>query len=195
MKSPDILAAAKPVCDAFEVLHVPYYIGGSIASSAYGIARATMDVDIVAVLRTDQVQSLVNILETAYYLDEAVILEAIQHRSSFNLIHLETMLKVDVFISKSEPYHREIFQRIRQDSLDEDLPNLKFYLASPEDVILSKLDWFRLGEKTSERQWNDILGVLKVQKELLDRSYLKKWAAALGMSDLLEQALSEAGLS
>jgi hypothetical protein len=193
VKSPDILAAAKPVCDAFEVLQVPYYIGGSIASSAYGIARATLDVDIVANLRIHHVQPLVNILEAGYYLDEAVIIEAIRRHSSFNLIHLETMLKVDVFISKSEPYHREIFQRIRQDSLDEDLPNLKFYLASPEDVILSKLDWFRLGGKTSERQWNDILGVLKVQKELLDLFYLKKWAVALGISDLLEKALSEAG--
>lgn len=194
MKSPDILAAIKPVCDAFERLQIPYYIGGSIASSAYGIARATMDVDIVAILRIDQVQPLVNILETAYYLDEAVILEAIPRHSSFNLIHLETMLKVDVFIAKNAPYHHETFQRIRQDSLDEDFPSLKFYLASPEDVILSKLDWFRLGGKTSERQWNDILGVLKVQKELLDRTYLKRWAVALGLSDLLEQALSEAGL-
>jgi hypothetical protein len=193
MKSPDILAAVKPVCDAFERLQIPYYIGGSIASSAYGIARATMDVDLVAILRIHHVQPLVNILGTAYYLDEAVIREAIQRRSSFNLIHLETMLKVDVFISKNEAYHQEVFQRIRQDSLDEELPSLKFYLASPEDVILSKLDWFRLGGKTSERQWSDILGVLKVQRELLDLSYLKKWAVALGMSDLLEKALSEAG--
>jgi hypothetical protein len=123
-----------------------------------------------------------------------MIKEAISFSSCFNLIHLDTMIKVDIFISKDEPYHRTSLQRRRKDTLEED-ESLKFYVVSPEDIILNKLDWFRLGGQVSEQQWRDIQGVLKIQKDSLDMEYLFRWAKELRLDDLLKQALREAGIS
>jgi len=194
MKPPDILAAIKPVVEAFEKLGVLYYIGGSVASSAYGIARATLDVDMVSDLKTQHVHSLVTMLEASYYIDEEMILEAIKNRSSFNLIHLDTMLKVDVFIVKEGLYHKESFKRRRKDTMDEDEASVEFYLASPEDIILNKLDWYRMGGCISDRQWHDVIGVLKVQQTLLDKEYLQYWASELELTNLLKQAYRDAGI-
>ena len=194
MKNSDIVAAVEPVVKAFEKLGVPYYIGGSVASSAYGVARATLDVDIVTDLNPEHVHPLVEMLESDYYIDEEMILDAIHKSSSFNLMHLETMLKVDVFVVKDRPYYMEVFKRKRKDSLDEAQGAAEFYLASSEDIILSKLEWFRVGGNVSERQWGDVLGVLKVQGDSLDVKYLQHWAAELGIADLLEQAFRDAGI-
>lgn len=190
---PDILAAVTPVVEAFESLGIAYHIGGSVASSAYGVARATLDVDLVADVQPGQVRPLAALLQGRYYLDEEAMQEAIRYRSSFNVIHLETMVKVDVFILKAQPYDRQAFRRARRDTLDEAEPVREFYFASPEDVILNKLNWFRLGGGVSERQWNDVLGVLKVQAQALDWAYLRRWAAELGLGALLERAMGEAG--
>ncbi|OGW59614.1 MAG: hypothetical protein A2Y48_00325 [Nitrospirae bacterium RIFCSPLOW2_12_42_9] len=194
MKPPDILTAIIPVVEAFEKLGTHYYIGGSVASSAYGIARATLDVDMVSDLKTQHVHSLVTMLEASYYIDEEMILEAIKNRSSFNLIHLDTMLKVDVFIVKEGLYHKESFKRRRKDTMDEDEASVEFYLASPEDIILNKLDWYRMGGCISDRQWHDVIGVLKVQQNLLDMEYLQYWASELELTNLLKQAYSDAGI-
>ena len=185
MNTPDILAAIKPVIESFKKLGVLYYIGGSVASSAYGFPRATLDVDLVSNLKSQQVHQLVKMLESSYYIDEEIILEAIQKRSSFNLIHLDTMLKVDVFIEKEGVYHIEAFKRKRKDTLDEDQGSMEFYLASAEDIILYKLDWFRIGDCVSDRQWNDVIGVLKVQGNKLDMKYLRYWATELSLSKQL----------
>ena len=120
MKDPDLLAAIGPVVKAFEKLGVLYYIGGSIASSAYGAARATLDVDIASELKPQHVRLLVKMLESSYYIDEDAIIEAIGRHSSFNLIHLETMIKVDVFIVGDEPYFQAALRRRRKDTLDQD---------------------------------------------------------------------------
>jgi len=192
MKKPDILAALDPVVKAFEKIGVSYYLGGSVASSAYGIARATLDVDLVADLKTQHVNSLTEMLKSDYYIDKEMILDAIKRHSSFNLIHLETMLKVDIFIIKDRPYDGVAFQRKRKDTLDEEQGAAEFYLASPEDIILNKLEWFQMGGKVSERQWHDVLGIMKVQRELMDKEYLRRWAKELGISDLLEQAFRDA---
>ena len=192
MKKPDILAALDPVVKAFEKIGVSYYLGGSVASSAYGIARATLDVDLVADLSAQHVNSLAGMLASDYYIDKEMILDAIKRHSSFNLIHLETMLKVDIFIIKDRPYDGVAFQRKRKDTLDEEQGAAEFYLASPEDIILNKLEWFQMGGKVSERQWYDVLGIMKVQRELMDKEYLRRWAAELGISDLLEQAFRDA---
>ena len=194
MKNPDILLAIKPVIQAFDRLAIPYYIGGSIASSVYGLARATMDVDIIADIAPSHVASLVGLLRDAYYIDEQMIKDAISGASSFNLIHLETMMKVDVFIQKKDPYHRCAIARRLQDRLVEEDQDSVFYLSSPEDIILSKLCWYEMGDRVSERQWLDVLGVIKVQSDSLDRAYLIKWSNALGVSDLLRQAFSESGV-
>lgn len=192
MKKPDILAALDPVVNAFKKIGVSYCLVGSVASSAYGIARATLDVDLVADLSVQHVNSLTEMLKSDYYIDKEMILDAIKRHSSFNLIHLETMLKVDIFIIKDRPYDGVAFQRKRKDTLDEEQGADEFYFASPEDIILNKLEWFQMGGKVSERQWHDVLGIMKVQRELMDKEYLRRWATELGISDLLEQAFLDA---
>jgi hypothetical protein len=194
MKSPDLLAAIIPVVEALDRMGVPYYIGGSIASSAYGTARATMDVDMISDLKPQHVPFLSKMLGSSFYIDEDAIIDAIRTRSCFNLIHLETMIKVDVFIAGDEPYSRETFRRRRKDTLDENEDSIQFYLVSAEDIVLAKLDWYRTGGEVSERQWQDVLGVLKVQENLLDRKYLQCWASELKLSALLERAIADAGI-
>jgi hypothetical protein len=191
MKKPDLISAIEPVIKAFEHLGILYYIGGSIASSAYGIARATLDVDMVSDLKLNHVHSIVEILQPDYYIDEEMISNAIKKGSSFNIIHLGTMIKVDIFLKKNRPYSKEEFNRKRKETLDEEKGSAEFYLASCEDVILNKLEWFHLGGDVSERQWSDVLGVIKVQGDLLDKGYLLNWATKLGISELLEKAFKE----
>ena len=192
MKKPDIIIALDMVIGCFEKLKIAYYIAGSVASSAYGIARATMDVDLVANIEISQVNSLVKALETDYYIDAGMIRDAIHKRSSFNLIHLETMIKIDVFIVKDQPYDSKALTRRQPDTLDEE-SSRKFYLSSPEDVILTKLQWYQKGGRVSEQQWKDVLGVLKVQGDNLDLEYLKYWASRLKLSDLLNRSFDDAG--
>ena len=194
MKKPDILLAITPVIRAFDELSVPYYLGGSIASSVHGIARATMDADIVADMRFAQVSPLVMRLRDEYYIDEQMINEAITRVSSFNLIHLETMMKVDVFIQKTGAYHKSALGRRAKDRLVEDDEDSAFWVSSPEDIILSKLQWYQLSGAVSERQWLDVLGVIKVQGDSLDMKYLCTWSVTLGLLDLLKRAFSEAGV-
>ncbi len=193
MNPPDLLLAIKPAINAFESLSIPYYIGGSIASSLYGLARATMDVDVVAQMGASQVASFVEQLKEAYYIDEHMILEAIASTSSFNLIHLETMIKIDVFIQKPDPFHQSALKRKQVDQLVPDDPESDFYFYSPEDILLHKLCWYEMGERTSERQWLDVLGIIKVQGHVLDQEYLTKWAQSVEVLDLLIQAFNEAG--
>lgn len=187
---PDALA---PVIRAFGQLGVSYYVGGSVASSVYGMARTTIDVDVVANLRLEHVRLLAAHLQSAYYLDETMMEDAIRRKTSFKMIHEATMLKIDVFIPKGEPYDAVAALHIRMDTLNKNDDRL-FYVASPEDVILRKLEWYRAGGEVSERQWSDAVGVLKVQGEALEQAYLREWAGQLGVADLLERALGEAGL-
>jgi hypothetical protein len=193
MNVPDILAATTPVVEALEQLEVPYHIGGSVASSLNGIPRLTIDVDLVTNLKLEHVRPLVRLLEAEYYIDEDAVRDAVKRRSSFNVIHLESILKIDVFVAKSRVFDQEEFRRVRLKTLEgSDRP---FYVASPEGTVLNKLEWYRMGGEVSDRQWNDILGVLKVQGTNLDMAYLQRWAAALKVSDLLERALVDAGLA
>ena len=193
MKIPDILLAVQPVIQAFEKLSIPYYIGGSIASSVYGMARATLDVDIVADLKINHIAHLNLILEHQYYIDEDMIADAIRTNSSFNLIHLETMIKIDVFLHKEDPYAEMALQRKRKDTLEE-RANVEFYFSSPEDIIIAKVQWYKIGGFVSERQWLDVIGVIKVQGDLLDKKYLKRWSQKLGLSSLMQKAFDEAGV-
>ncbi len=194
MKKPDIIVALDMVIDCFEKLAIAYYIGGSVASSAYGIARATMDVDLVAKVEMPHVNRLVKALETDYYIDADMIRDAIHRSTSFNLIHLETMIKIDVFIAKDQAYDSKALTRRQLDTLDEE-NSRKFYLSSPEDIILNKLQWYHKGGRISQQQWKDILGVLKVQGNKLDLEYLKYWASRLNLSDLLNRSFDDAGMT
>ena len=191
MQTSDALEALTPVVETLQKLGVRYYICGSFASVFYGIPRATTDVDLVADLSKRHVASFVESLRGRYYIDERMILDAIARKSCFNVIYLSTSFKVDIFVAKDRPYDRKSMERIRQDSLDDEHPTQQFSLPSPEDVVLSKLEWFRLGDEVSERQWRDVIGILKVEAVLLDRPYLEKWAVELGIADLLAKAWKE----
>ena len=180
------------VARILEELGVPYAVGGSLASSLWGIPRSTQDADLVADLRSQHVQSFVAGVEGAFYVSPERVHHAVGRRSSFNLIHLKTGLKVDVFILKGDLHSRlEMDRRWRISPLDDDATIL---VASPEDIVLQKLRWYRLGSGISDRQWNDILGVLKVQRRSLDLPYLKEWAERIEVEDLLEKALQDAGI-
>jgi hypothetical protein len=194
MKRTDIISAIDMVIECFERLGIDYCIGGSVASSAYGIARATMDVDLIAKMETKHVDNLVKALENNYYIDSGMITNAIQEKSSFNLIHLETMIKIDIFILRDQPYDLKAFDRRQTDTLDEENAR-KFYLSSPEDVILSKLQWYHLGGRLSQQQWKDVLGILKIQGDRLDLKYLKYWASKLNLSDLLNGSFNDADIT
>ena len=159
MSLPDALAALRPVVDELERLGVVYYLGGSLASSAYGIARATLDADLVAELRPPPCHSAGRGPAERVLHQYENDLRGNRPRSCFNLIHLPTMFKVDIFVPKDRPYDREALRRIHSDSIEQETGALRCNLASAEDVILNKLEWFRLGEEISHRQWNDVLGV------------------------------------
>jgi hypothetical protein len=192
MSAPDILAALGPVVDALQTLSVPYSVAGSVASSAHGIARSTLDVDIVADLRPVHVAPLFASLRDAFYIDQDAVRDAVLRRSMFNVIHLETMLKVDVYVLTARPYDRESFRRRRPTPLEDRNDARQFDLDAAEDTILHKLEWYRAGGEVSERQWGDVVGVLKVQAGALDLAYLQKWAEELQISDLLERAMRDA---
>ena len=189
---PEPVAVTLQVVEVLDALDVPYLIGGSFASSVYGTYRATADVDLVADLTFEQVEPLVKALREQFYIDTEMVRDAIRHRRSFSAIHLTTMFKVDVFIPQRRPYSQaQLERRVRRIIWPE--PECTAYLASAEDNILAKLEWYRMGGEVSDRQWRDILGVLKTQSGRLDVVYLRQWAAALNVADLLEKALVEAG--
>jgi hypothetical protein len=187
----DLLAALTPVAEALDRLGVAYQIGGSVASSVHGMARATMDIDLVADLGPDDVDAFVEALGDEYYADAAMIREAIERRSSFNLIHQPTMFKVDVFVPRERDFDRSSLGRRVRESLSPDPEARAFYVATAEDTLLAKLEWFDRGGRTSERQWSDIIGVLRVQGEALEVDYLKRWAEDLGLTELLDRAFEE----
>lgn len=179
------------VVDAFESLKIPYLIGGSLASSLHGVMRATMDVDILADIKIEQVAPFISILKDQFYADSEMITSAIVHKSSFNLVHFESLFKADVFLSKGSEFERSQLKR-RQGLTISDESDRKVYFATVEDTLLAKLDWYRQGGKVSERQWQDVLGMIKVQKDHLDLAYLNRWATDLGIQKLLDVALLEA---
>jgi len=181
------------VIRAFESLRVPYFLGGSMASSIHGIYRATADADFVAALQVQHAAPLVQLLQPAFYADVEAITAAIASGRSFNVVHLDSMLKVDIFVASTAPFH---LMQMRRRVLQAATPDgqTKFYVASAEDTVLAKLQWYRDGGGVSDRQWNDVLGVLKVQGATLDRAYLQEWARELGLIDLLGRALDDAGL-
>ncbi len=178
------------VARVFEALGVVYALGGSMASSIYGISRHTNDADVVAAPFAGREGDLVRALGPDYCASEPAIREAVLKRSSFNLINTHTGFKVDVFIPPDGPFERSVLARRRKLEV-EAVPGQAIFVQSPEDVLLSKLRWYRLGEEVSEQQWKDVLGLVKTRGGGLDQAYLRQWAADLGLADLLERAFRE----
>jgi hypothetical protein len=175
----------------FEKLGIPYLVGGSLASSLHGIPRATNDVDMVADIKYEHISALIKALEAEFYIDGEMIKEAIQQQRSFNVIHLATMFKIDVFILKPDSASQEEMKRRGRYQIS-DTPDRELFISSAEDVIIQKLCWFQLGGSVSERQWADVIGVLQVQGEQLDYVYLERMARHRGVHGLFTQAMKDA---
>ncbi len=188
----ELRQATEPLIRFFEANQIQYHIGGSVASSAHGIPRTTIDVDLVADIKPHHVEKMVQSLQTIYYIDASMIQSAINNQTSFNMIHLETIIKIDIFILKADPFDQNVMSRAVAGTLNVgEAEPLQVQFSSPEDIILHKLSWFRMGGEQSERQWKDILGVLKIQRDSLDFEYMQIWAKQIKVDDLLERALAE----
>ena len=181
------LYVALQMAEIFENLDIPYLVGGSIASSIYGEPRATQDIDMVAELKSHHIQSLIASTRNAFYIEKEDVIQAVSQHSSFNVIHLETMIKVDIFVLGSEAIDREEMRRRRPQTI----ADTQLVVATPEDIVLQKLIWFQKGGEVSDRQWRDVAGILKVQGDRLDWEYLKHWAKSLNLSELLQRAREE----
>jgi len=163
---------------------------GSFASSVYGRLRTTYDADLIANLTLGHVSSLVDAMKGDFYVDRGQVEQAIRSKRSFNLIHLQSAFKVDIFPLANRPFDREAFsRRVKQQILRDS--EVALWTQTAEDTLLSKLEWFRMGQEVSDTQWQDVLGVLKRQAGRLDVTYLHKWANELGVADLLERAFGE----
>ncbi len=178
------------VTTVLERLEIEYVVGGSLATSLHGIPRATLDADIVADLRMAHIDPFVAALKASFFIDADMVRDAIRRRSTFNILHLATMFKVDVFVTGAdELLSIELSRKRRVRVLEETQAEL--FVASPEDMVLQKLMWYRDGGGVSDRQWGDVLGVIKTQGNRLDMAYLRLWAGRKGIGELLERALAE----
>jgi hypothetical protein len=163
-------------------------VGGSVASGAQGLARQTNSIDIVVDLTVDRVPAFCEAFGSAFYADTGVVSQAVKAGGPFNLIHLASAFKFDSFPIGNGAFGRsELARRRLTGGTVTGLENLEFPVASPEDTILAKLVWFRKGGEASDRQWHDVLGVVRVQADRLEGEYLAKWAAELGVADLLRK--------
>jgi len=184
-------AGFERLLEALNRLEIPYMVGGSLASSIHSIPRSTNDVDIIADLPPRYAGPLVELLQPDFYVDRPDAVEgALRAGRMFNLIHLASGYKFDIYPLPPDPYSHAAFARRLVQCYSFGGQTLRFYVSSPEDVILAKLCWYRDGGRVSERQWSDVLDVSRIQKGLLDLTYLRRWAAALAVTDLLEEALA-----
>jgi hypothetical protein len=191
---PASLAVVLNVIEILENLGIRYHLGGSFASAIHGVPRQTMDADIVVDLDTAQVASLAADLNNDFYVDSEVAADAVSRHGSFNVIHLGSGFKVDFFVKGSSDFDDAEFDRseLYQIAID---PPRSAYVKTAEDTVLRKLQWYVDGGDVSDRQWNDVLGVLLTGGDDLDRDYLQAWADRLGLGEVLNRALSEVDTS
>lgn len=183
----DPIAVAIEVVQTLDALEIANTIGGSIASSFAGEPRSTIDIDIVAAVEGRHVSSLLGAWEPAFYVDAGALQRAVSTRGAVNLIHQATMLKVDLFVAGGTPLDRQQLARRRPVEVRS---GVVLHVHPPEDILLQKLRWFRLGGEVSDRQWRDVLGIVRVQAGRLDLDYLHTHAPSLDVADLLERALA-----
>jgi hypothetical protein len=157
---------------------IPYMLAGSFASSFHGEPRTTQDIDLVVDADVEGIRRLLAALPAdAYYADEQAALEAVRRRSRFNLIDMATGWKADLIVRKARPFSQAEFARRQQ----VDLLGVRLWMASPEDVVVSKLEWAR--KAGSERQLRDVRGILAAKTDALDLAYIGQWVAALGLAE------------
>ena len=190
MALPEPIGATLSVTTLLERLNIPYFIAGSLASTVHGEVRTTQDSDVVAEITPSHVEAFVTSAEKLFFVDGAEVSKAIQEQTSFNLIHRESFFRVDVFIPQKTDFNASQLERARSELIVSQ-PQAKAYIATAEDTILAKLNWFQASGGTSQRQWNDVIGIIKIQAERLDHDYMSVWAEKLGLSQLLNKALNE----
>lgn len=188
---PDPVAVAVHFTAVLEDLNIRHLVGGSLASSIHGEPRSTNDIDILADFRDEHVAPFVDAVEEEYYVNGSAVREAIRSAGSFNAIHTSGAVKVDVFIAGSDPFNEERLARREHLQIGEESAS-RVFMDTAEHSVLRKLEWYRRGGETSDRQWRDVVSILRIQDARLDRTRLDTWAARLGVSDLLERAWAEA---
>lgn len=186
----DLVDALAPVIAALKTLGVSHYVGGSVASSFHGATRSTMDVDLVCELTEQHISPFIASLSNEFYISKSAIRDAVQRKSCFNLIHLPTSFKVDVFISRGRPFDVNAMRRASTQLLGE-RRTVAVPIATAEDSIVSKLEWFRLTNETSERQWDDVTKLIKLLGSEADVEYLREASASVSVGDLLERLLTQ----
>lgn len=185
------LGVLREVVAILNSLDIAYALGGSMASSVFGVDRYTRDADVTVEPFPGKEPQLTASFGPDYYLSLSAVQEAVRHRSTFNIINTSTGFKVDIFVHKNQAFEESAMARRVSLELP-DSPGQPLFFHSPEDVILFKLNWYRMGNHTSEQQWSDVLGVVKVQGKQLDFDYLERWAKELSVTDLLARARQEA---
>jgi hypothetical protein len=173
-----------------DALNVAWVLGGSMASSIVGEPRSTMDIDIAVQLSLEGVADLVAMVQSDYYVSEAMVVDAVTRSSSFNLVHYETGMKIDVFPLSHDPLDARQLRRREQITVE---PGTVIWVGAADDQVLRKLQWFRLGGEVSDRQWRDVLAILRVQGERIDHSALLADGQELGLADLVARALAALG--
>jgi hypothetical protein len=188
---PSSVAVVLQVIAVLEELGVKYHLGGSFAAAVHGVPRQTRDADVVVDLDAGSAAQLVERLKAECYVDPNAAAVAVARRGTFNAIHLATGFKVDFFVAGSGDFDAGELDRSELQVIAADPPR-SAWVKSAEDTVLRKLQWFRDGGEVSDRQWNDVLGILMAQGDRLDQSHLRRWSDALGVADLLDRALREA---
>lgn len=185
----DFGQALHALVDALGRSAIPYLIGGSMASGIHGVYRTSLDVDLVADIHPAQIARLIQDLGGEFYADAGMMRDALESGRSFNLIHFASSYKFDIFPLRSDPFQQSQFLRREMKDLVVADGALAVPVATAEDTLLMKLVWYRSGGEVSERQWNDVRGMVAVQGKRLDREYLKRWAAYLKVADPADAAL------
>jgi hypothetical protein len=193
MWAQDPSAIAQLLHPVFERLNIRYYITGGVAAIAYGEPRTTQDIDLVIEVDAGSIDALVSALEQAGFYVPAGAVEDIKAGRGrvLGVTHIEQVLRADIVISSDSPFDRSKLNRRQLIAIDLSGEAL-YWVGSPEDIILAKLLWGQ--RSSSEKQWRDVLAVLKVQQTALDYGYLDEWAERLELSELLSQALVQAGI-
>lgn len=170
------------VIDVLEKFQIPYMIGGSVAAIVYGKARLTLDMDVVVDMNENQAKQFIAAFGQEYYVDLESILEAIKIRGHFNIIQSEKGVKVDFYLLKDDAFDRQEFSRRHKEAFDE---KREAIFASAEDIILKKLEWYKMGE--SQKHLDDIRGILRISGTKLDLQYIDKWALKIGVQDIWQK--------